>query len=135
MSKPFYVGIDFDGTVVMHEYPEIGAPVPGAFTWLSRFQEGGAKLILWTMRSDAGPVGQNKLTEAEAFCLDNGIEFYGVNKNPTQRTWTKSPKAYCHLYIDDAAFGCPLVIPEVGRPYVDWSVVGPAVMQLIEANQ
>ena len=44
--------------------------------------------------------------------------------NPTQHTWTKSPKAYGHLYIDDAALGIPLVRGLNGeKPYVDWDKV------------
>ena len=47
---------------------------------------------------------------------------YGVNENPSQKSWTDSPKPYCHLYIDDAALGVPLESnPHVSsRPYVDW---------------
>ena len=52
MSIP--IAVDFDGTIVDHVFPEIGAAVPGAFKWLKRFKEAGATLILWTMRSD-GP--------------------------------------------------------------------------------
>lgn len=125
-----YIAIDFDGTIVTHEYPEIGQDI-GALEWLKKFQEAGAKLILWTMRHDSeksGPV----LTDAIDFCKDNGIMFYGHNENPDQH-WSDSNKAYAHVYIDDAAFGCPL-IQSAGRkkPYVDWSVVGPTVLDLIK---
>jgi len=55
MKVPFmYICIDFDGTIVDHRFPEIGPPVPGAVEWMLRFQEAGAKLILFTMRSDGG---------------------------------------------------------------------------------
>ncbi|MBL4903373.1 MAG: hypothetical protein JKY62_12090, partial [Desulfocapsa sp.] len=47
-----YICIDFDGTVVDHRYPYVGDPVPLAVDWLQRFVELGAKLILFTMRSD-----------------------------------------------------------------------------------
>ena len=128
-----YIGIDFDGTIVEHCYPEIGKPVPGAFKWMKEFQAAGAKLILWTMRSD-DPKNGNTLTDAVEFCRKHGIEFFGVNINPTQHTWTSSRKAYCHVYIDDAAFGCPLKeSPRMGgRPMVDWDSVGPAVMKMLE---
>ena len=64
-----------------------------------------------------------KLQEAVDYINSQGVDLYGVNKNPTQTNWTDSPKAYGHLYIDDAALGCPLVVPSVGRPFVDWSGV------------
>jgi hypothetical protein len=128
--------IDFDGTIVDHIFPDIGQPVPGAFHWMKRFQQAGAKLILYTMRSDGqtnGPV----LTQAVEFCRSRGIEFYGVNYCPGQGAWTKSPKVYGNLYIDDAAFGCPLrQNPRMGgEPYVDWDIVGPAVLKLVEEYQ
>jgi len=128
------IAIDFDGTIVEHVYPYIGAPVPGAFEWMKKFQEAGASLILWTMRSDGHDDGSTPLTEAIDFCKENGIEFFGINNNPTQISWTHSPKAYAHLYIDDASFGCPLrQNPRMGgRPMVNWSVVGPEVLLLIQ---
>lgn len=119
------IAIDFDGTIVEHEYPSIGFPVLGALKWMKEFQVLGARLILWTMRSGI------KLTEAESYCHKNGIEFFGVNCNPDQASWTNSPKVYAHRYIDDAAFGCPLIYPGLGRPYVDWSKVGPSVLNEI----
>lgn len=128
-----YIAVDFDGTIADHVFPEIGVAVPGAFFWLELFQQAGAKLILWTMRSDsdnAGPV----LSQAVEFCHRNGIDFWAVNGNPEQSSWSSSPKAYAHIYIDDAAFGCPLLEnPRAGgRPYVDWSKVGPAVLEMIQ---
>ena len=127
-----YICVDFDGTVVDHRYPEIGEEAPQAIYWLKRFQDQGARLILFTMRSDGGRNG-DVLTDAVNYIQGNGIQLYGVNKNPTQVHWTSSPKAYGQLYIDDAAFGCPLIQPEgFQRPCVDWEVVGPAVMKMLD---
>ncbi len=126
------IGVDFDGTIVTHEFPEIGSEI-GAFEWLKKFQEAGAFLRLWTMRSD-GQANGDVLTQAVEHCRANGVEFASVNENPSQASWTASPKMYCQLYIDDAAFGCPLVHPVNGkRPFVDWRVVGPSVLQMIES--
>jgi hypothetical protein len=87
------------------------------------------------MRSDGQKHG-DALTQAVEFCRQNGVEFAGVNTNPGQERWTLSPKAYCQLYIDDAALGCPLrENPKMGgRPFVDWSQVGPMVMERIGAG-
>ena len=136
------VAVDFDGTIAEHEFPDIGPAVPGAFDWMRRWQAAGAKLILWTMRSDGrsgdgsrenGPV----LTDAVEFCRTNGVEFFGVNENPDQKSWTGSPKAYAHLYVDDAAFGCPLrpASKAGNRPMVDWAAVGPAVLEMVTARK
>jgi len=91
-------------------------------------------VILFRMRSDGGK-HDDALTRAVSYLQENGIKLYGVNKNPTQVYWTNSPKAYGQLYIDDAAFGCPLFQPEgFQRPCVDWSIVGPGVMEKLEAD-
>lgn len=66
------------------------------------------------MRSD------RTLEEAVKWFEDNDIPLYGIQKNPDQRNWTSSPKAYGQLYIDDAALGCPLIKYTNKRPHVDW---------------
>lgn len=112
------IGIDFDGTVVKHNYPEVGEDI-GAVPVLKRLIECGHKLILFTMRDSKN----GTLDDAVNWFKENNIPLYGVNKNPTQ-SWTDSPKAYCNLYIDDAAFGIPSKIDEeTGRKYVDWEKV------------
>ena len=126
------IAIDFDGTISDHLFPEIGEPVPGAFLYMHAFKKAGAELILWTMRSD-GQKNGNVLTDAVEFCRKFGIEFHGINRDPDQDEWTSSPKAYAHVYIDDAAFGCPLCEnPRAGgKPYVDWAQIGPQVLDMI----
>ncbi len=134
------IAVDFDGTIAEHEFPSIGDPVPGAFAWMKLWQESGAKLILWTMRSDdltttldGNGCSGKVLTEAIEFCRSNGIEFHAHNTNPGQASWTASPKCYAHVYVDDAAFGCPLIESKKtgNRPMVDWEKVGPAVLEMI----
>jgi hypothetical protein len=113
-----HICIDFDGTIVKHAAPQIGAPVPGAIDVMKELQAAGHQLILFTMRSDGA------LAEAVEHCSAQGIEFFGVNINPTQVRWTNSPKAHGDLFIDDRALGCPLVTSEDGSfPYVDWVAV------------
>jgi len=127
----FPVAVDFDGTIVEHEFPRIGAPVPGAFYWLEKWYDVGATLILWTMRSN-GQEGGNMLDEAWKFIqsMSNVDLFTHANCNP--QDWTTSPKAYARVYVDDAAFGCPLVLNAGKRPYVDWGIVGPGVLHQIK---
>lgn len=112
------IGIDFDGTCVTHDYPRIGKDI-GAVYVLKRLVNSGHKLILNTMRSGV------ELQEAVNWFKENGIELYGANSNPTQKSWTDSPKVYAQLYIDDAALGCPLKLDDKlsHRPFVDWEVV------------
>lgn len=126
--------IDFDGTCVTHEFPKVGKDI-GAIPVLNKLADAGHNLILFTMRSDIEEVtsddyGIHKqageyLTDAVNWFIGNHIPLHGVNVNPTQHTWTKSPKAYGQLYIDDAALGCPLIFnSEISdRPFVDWAKV------------
>jgi hypothetical protein len=110
----FTVAVDFDGTCVTHEYPEIGRDI-GAVPVLRRLVDAGCRLILWTMRSD------DKLEAAVRWFQENDLPLFGIQRNPEQ-DWSSSPKAYAHLYIDDAALGIPLFPGQNGeRPYVDWS--------------
>lgn len=110
------IAVDFDGTLVHHDYPRIGEAVPGGVSVCQRLISAGHQLILWTMRD-----GQ-QLADAVAWCEAENIDFWGINCNPTQ-SWSKSPKAYAQLYIDDAALGCPLIFPLDARPYVDWEAI------------
>lgn len=139
------IAVDFDGTLCEHRFPDIGGEVVDAFKYLREFQSLGAKLMLWTMRSDliaaATSIEGHKadrayLTEAVEWCRKRGVEFWGVNSNPGQGSWTLSPKQYAHLYIDDAAFGCPLRdFPRAGsRKVADWTVIGPAVIAMLKSG-
>ena len=113
-----YIAVDFDGTCVTHEYPRVGKDI-GAVPVLKKLVDSGHHIILNTMRS-----GQ-ELVDAVQWFADNDIPLYGANENPTQKEWTLSPKVYAHLYIDDAALGCPLIkkFAVSSRPYVDWTAV------------
>ena len=113
--------IDFDGTLTTHDYPYIGKDI-GAVPVLKKLIDKGHKLILFTMRSGL------QLQDAVNWCKQNEIILYGINTNPTQHLWTKSPKAYGQLYIDDAALGIPLKnslnnIDHEERLFVDWDKV------------
>jgi hypothetical protein len=127
------IAIDFDGTCVTHEFPEIGSDI-GAVPVLKDLVKNGHHLILFTMRSNNGilplvttegiiETSGNFLDDAVNWFKENGIPLYGIQVNPTQSGWTTSPKAYAQLYIDDAAFGCPLIKEPEERAYVDWVAV------------
>jgi hypothetical protein len=133
--KNAIIGVDFDGTCTTHEFPMIGKDI-GAVPVLKALVKKGHRLILFTMRSNspdtkgngkdiADAKAGNYLDDAVAWFEKHGIPLYGVNENPDQKSWTSSPKPYCHQYIDDAALGCPLVLNEEisKRPYVDWERV------------
>ncbi len=112
------IAIDFDGTVTTNDYPEIGKGI-GAVPVLRELLRRGHKLILLTNRTD------RPLAEAVAYLQDYGIELFGINRNPIQWKFSKSPKVYADLYIDDLSLGCPLKRDETlsPKPFVDWDLV------------
>ena len=121
------IAIDFDGTSVEHYYPKLGPTIPGAVQTIKKPIAARHQIILWTMRDG------KELQDAVNWYKAYDIPLFGINKNPDQ-DWSKSPKAYAQLYIDDAAAGCPLIFPpptfttnEQGekikvtpRPFVNW---------------
>ena len=105
------IAVDFDGTIVTHEYPNIGKPIPFAIDTLLRLQEERHRIILWTARE-----GQ-LLEDAVDYCRQKGLEFYAVNSNyPEEQVLTealKPRKLTVDLFIDDRNLG--------GLP--DWGVI------------
>ena len=104
------IAVDFDGTIVEHEYPEIGKELPFAIDTLKMLQKEGHQLILFTSREG------ELLDAAVEFCRERGLEFYAVNSNqpddaPSARHTTK---VIADVYIDDHNLGG---IPEWGDIY------------------
>lgn len=130
------INIDFDGTCTAHDFPRVGKDI-GAQKVLLKLIEKGHQLILFTVRSDkstphksdddpsihTGP-GQY-LTDAIKWFEKNNIPLYGIQTNPSQASWTESPKSYAQLMIDDSAIGCPLVFDSKisSRPFADWDKI------------
>ena len=105
------IAVDFDGTIVEHEYPKIGKPIPFAIDVLKKLQyEDHHMLILWTVREGT------LLDEAVEYCKNNGLEFYAVNKNFPEETLEPgiSRKIVADIYIDDRNLGG---IPDWGLIY------------------
>ena len=109
------IAVDFDGTIVTHEYPRIGKEIPFAIETLKRLQQDPENLIvLWTVREGI------QLAEAIEFCKAKGLEFYAVNNNyPEENKKNHEPrKLKADLFIDDRNLG--------GLP--DWGVIYRMIM-------
>ncbi|MDO5017269.1 MAG: hypothetical protein Q4E10_02765 [Porphyromonas sp.] len=109
-KQKYTIAVDFDGTIVTHEYPKIGREIPGAVEVLKRLLGDGHRLILWTVRE------QGLLDEALAWCEARGLVFYAVNSNyPEEQTADRhfSRKLQADIFIDDRSIG--------GLP--DWKVM------------
>jgi hydroxymethylpyrimidine pyrophosphatase-like HAD family hydrolase len=104
------IAVDFDGTIVTHDYPRIGKEIPFAIDSLKRLQEKpDFQLILWTVREG------DLLEEAVQYCRERGLEFYAVNCNyPEESDENPEPrKLQADLFIDDRNLG--------GLP--DWGII------------
>jgi hypothetical protein len=126
MKNKLEIIVDFDGTCVTHDFPNIGKDI-GAVPVLKQLVEKGHKIILFTMRSHRPFINfdgstRDTLQETIDWFKDNDIPLYGINTNPTQKDWTDSPKAYGQLLIDDIGLGVPLKedFKLSNRPFVDW---------------
>ena len=116
--------LDFDGTVVEHYFPEIGAENPNALHVISRLQLAGHEIILNTYRAD---IDQKHVNEALDFIhsfefLKNPIEKFLPRKLDPRSFDLEQAKESNQLYIDDISEGIPMrrnIVLEHGM-MVDW---------------
>lgn len=104
------IAVDFDGTIVTHEYPRIGKEIPFAIESLLRLQtQPDIQLVLWTVREG------KELEEAIEYCRNKGLEFYAANKNYPEESveYPEPRKLKVDLFIDDRNLG--------GLP--DWGII------------
>ena len=106
------IAVDFDGTIVEHEYPKIGKEKIFATETLRQLINDGHRLILWTVREG------ELLDEAVEWCRQRGVEFYAVNKDFPEENISKneqfSRKIKADVWIDDLNIGG---LPDWGTIY------------------
>ena len=95
------IAVDFDGTVCDSVWPGTGEPIQPVIDMLMRRQQyDGAKLILWTCRTD------DALDVAVRWCEQHGLVFDAVNSNLPELNamyGNDSRKIFADEYIDDKA--------------------------------
>lgn len=116
MEHKMPICVDFDGTIVVDNFPQIGEPIPMAIDVLKRWSSYGAGIVLSTMRCN------EQLDEAVKYLQENGIELYGIQQDPFQSEWTSSPKCNGIFCVDDRNIGCPLTEID-GNKVVDWNFI------------
>ncbi len=106
------IAVDFDGTIVEDQYPEIGDERPFACETLRMLLRDRHRLILWTVREGA------YLDEAIQWCKERGVEFYAVNRDyPEEKEENNnhfSRKLKADWFIDDRGIGG---LPQWGEIY------------------
>ena len=119
------VYLDFDGTVVEHQYPIIGTYNPGSLELIRKFQELGWEIILNTYRVE---IEDDSLKAALDYINDKGIclpitKHTDYKLNPIEWNLDKTFESKV-IYIDDIAPSIPL-IPAVNSNgmMVDWKKI------------
>lgn len=102
------IAVDFDGTIVDHEFPDIGKLKPGAKKTLNKWHKDGISVIIWTCRNQVDPeCGVNSTIFAVRKFLDaNGIKYATINEHaPVMPFRLQSTKVFADMYIDDRNMG------------------------------
>ncbi len=102
--------LDFDGTVVEHHYPAIGAENPGALKIISQLQAKGHHITLNTYRAD---IDVSTVHEALNYInssehITTPIEAFLPKKLDPKPFDMEAAMACRQLYIDDISEGTPM---------------------------
>ena len=95
MNMKQIIAVDFDGTIVEHDFPGIGKPIRYAVEILKGWQQKGNLVTLWTCR------GGYELAEALTWCSKEGLRFDTVNSTAYGAVGYGVPKIVATYYIDD----------------------------------
>lgn len=109
------IAVDFDGTLCVSKWPEIGAPRFGVIAYCIAARATGSRLILWTNRNG------KELEAAVEWCRGHHLEFDAVNENLQEcidAFGGDCRKVFADMYLDDK--------------YLPLGVVDAAGMQLIK---
>ncbi|MDY4558833.1 MAG: hypothetical protein SPE09_09240 [Alloprevotella sp.] len=119
------IAVDFDGTIVEHQYPAIGKERPFATATLRQLIKDGHKLVLWSVREG------DLLEQAVKWCEERGVYFYaanqdiGENDKDMQKSSSYSRKLKVQMFIDDRNVG--------GLP--DWGVIYQLITHKLSLEQ
>lgn len=136
--KTYEINLDFDGTVVEHQYPNIGRANFGCIEVLMKLQNAGHKIVLNTTRSEISPealheairwfdyayrflVDAEKRKKAEFnFALDGVLNY---KMQPGLWDWQRF-KAEGVIMLDDQCYGIPLKKAAMSTGnMVDWAAL------------
>lgn len=121
------IAIDFDSTIAVETWPDVGELIEGAKETINWLYNKGKTIIIWTCREGAFA------EEAMAFLDMHGVKWTYFNHNCPNRInkygWD-SRKIGCDIIIDDKC------IFSLGMgPEVDWSMVRETLEMLFEDDE
>lgn len=94
------IAVDFDGTLCVQCWPEIGEPKDVLIKELIEEKKKGTRLILWTCRNG------EQLNEAVEWCKARSLEFDAINENLPELIELyggDTRKINADIYLDDKA--------------------------------
>ena len=104
------IAIDFDGTIVEHDFPKIGKLMDGAKEAINELYDKGCYILIWTCRNNHEPDHpewtQAPISAVRQFLMDEGVKFHGINQQqPGLGFYLESRKIFANVYIDDRNLG------------------------------
>lgn len=110
------IAIDFDGTIVENNYPDIGAPRLPVINAIKTLQSQGHEFILWTCRAG------EQLDQAIQFLEQQGLHFTKVNQDSDYHLNMfegRPRKIGADFYVDDKSLS-PDSFVELSRVVEKW---------------
>lgn len=95
---PNILAVDFDGTLVIDQFPKIGPIIKPVWDAVQETQKKGWKIVLWSCRNG------DALKEAVEFCSKKGLHFDAINENIDEVKIVyggDTRKVFADLYLDD----------------------------------
>jgi histidinol phosphatase-like enzyme len=92
------IAIDFDGTIVLDKFPDIGDERPYAVNTIKLLKNRGYKVILWTCRT-----GEH-FDAARKWLDERGLVFDAYNEHLPNEFEENGRKIHADAYIDDRSF-------------------------------
>lgn len=99
-TLPPIMAVDFDGTLVCDDFPEIGYERVSVVKVVKQLQKLGVRTILWTSRTG------KYLDEAVKWCREHDIRLDAINQNlpeVIELAGEDTRKVFADVYIDDRA--------------------------------
>ena len=107
------LAVDIDNTTIHNtKYPGVGPEVKHALASLTLLQNGGNKIIIWTVRSGAG------LENIKKWFKENNFTPDGYNHLKGQDSYSTSPKINYDYVIDEKSINAPK-----NGDVIDWLAV------------
>lgn len=106
-KRILHIAVDFDGTVVIFDWPKIGTERPQAIKVLKSLKKNGHRIVLWTCRTGSA------LNDALTWLRERGIQPDGINDHApdsdifemvSKEDLENHKKIHADIYLDDKSW-------------------------------